>query len=91
MTNPLHGWPVDRESISLTGTDLRRPECILAEPDGTLWSADARGGVMRIDPDGDAELIAQTVVEETAPGDVASYVLEGTLPNGLAFAPAATS
>ena len=78
---------MERESISLTGTDLRRPECILAEPDGTLWSADARGGVMRIDPDGAQQLIAQTVVDETTPGDVASYVLEGTLPNGLAFAP----
>ena len=41
---------------------------------------------MRIDPDGAQQLIAQTVVDETTPGDVASYVLEGTLPNGLAFA-----
>jgi sugar lactone lactonase YvrE len=84
--NPLRDWRVEREAIALTGTDLRRPECILAEPDRTLWSADARGGVMRIDPDGGQQLIAQTVVDATAPGDVASYVLEGTLPNGLAFA-----
>jgi len=46
--NPLRGWQVDRKDIRTIGQDLQRPECILAEPDGTLWSADARGGVMRI-------------------------------------------
>ena len=49
--NPLVGWQVDPASIRRVGTDLQRPECILAERDGTLWSADARGGVMRIAPD----------------------------------------
>ena len=44
VTNPLHGWRVDRDSITFVGHDLQRPECILAEPDGTLWTADARGG-----------------------------------------------
>jgi gluconolactonase len=85
--NPLEGWQVDPDAITLVGHDLERPECILAEPDGTLWSADARGGVMRIDPSGEQRLIAQTVVaKEGASDDVARYVLEGTLPNGLAFA-----
>ena len=42
--NPLQDWQVDRESIRTIGRDLQRPECILAERDGTLWSADARGG-----------------------------------------------
>ncbi|MDN7651836.1 hypothetical protein QZM62_00180 [Burkholderia multivorans] len=51
-TNPLHGWQVNRDAIRWVGRDLLRPECILAEPDGTLWTADARGGVMRIAPDG---------------------------------------
>lgn len=84
--NPLRGWTVDREQITFTGHDLQRPECVLAEPDGTLWSADARGGVMRIDPDGTQRLIAQTVVQATTDSaSVARYVLEGTLPNGLAF------
>jgi gluconolactonase len=84
--NPLHGWTVDRAQITFTGHELQRPECVLAEPDGTLWSADARGGVMRIDPDGTQELIAQTVVQAGGDADsVARYILEGTLPNGLAF------
>ena len=59
--NLLRGWPVDRDAIAFVGRDLQRPECILAEPDGTLWSADARGGVMRIEPDGTQELVAQEV------------------------------
>jgi hypothetical protein len=84
--NPLDGWTVPRDEIELVGRDLQRPECVLAEPDGTLWSADARGGVMRIAPDGSQTLIAQEVVRHDGDADsVARYVLEGTLPNGLAF------
>src|ERR1700722_5917884 len=87
--NPLIGWTVNRDEIAFVGHELQRPECVLAEPDGTLWSADARGGVMRINPDGTQELIAQTVVadgqEGFAPDSVARYILQGTLPNGLAF------
>ena len=86
--NPLAGFTVDPASIEFVGHDLQRPECILAEPDGTLWSADARGGVMRIAPDGSQELIAQSVVAPAGDTDsVERYILEGTLPNGLAFAP----
>lgn len=85
--NPLRNWQVDRSSIRTIGHDLQRPECILAEPDGTLWSADARGGVMRIASDGRQELIAQHVDErfKQSKGG-AKYILDGTLPNGLAFA-----
>jgi hypothetical protein len=43
--NPIDGFSVDRASISYLGESLQRPECILAERDGSLWSADARGGV----------------------------------------------
>lgn len=84
--NPLRGWQVDRNSIRTIGRDLQRPECILAERDGTLWSADARGGVMRIGADGTQRLIAQTVdthFQESSHAD--KYILKGTLPNGLAF------
>jgi sugar lactone lactonase YvrE len=84
--NPLKDWQVDRNAIRTVGRDLRRPECILAEPDGTLWSADARGGVMRLDPDGGQHLVAQQVApERTQPGGIESHILHGTLPNGLAF------
>lgn len=86
QNNPLRGWQVDRAQIRTIGKDLQRPECILAERDGTLWSADARGGVMRIDTDGKQTLIAQTVDTRFADSDSPErYMLKGTLPNGLAF------
>ncbi|MEZ2354400.1 SMP-30/gluconolactonase/LRE family protein [Caballeronia sp. RCC_10] len=86
--NPLRGWAVQRSDIVHVGNDLRRPECILAESDGTLWTADARGGVMRIDSTGKQTLIAQKVdgldgsAGTTTDSDL---VLGATLPNGLAF------
>jgi sugar lactone lactonase YvrE len=84
--NPLQGWQVERNSIRTIGHDLQRPECILAEPDGTLWSADARGGVMRIAADGTQTLIAQHVDAGFTESDLKEkYILRGTLPNGLAF------
>jgi sugar lactone lactonase YvrE len=87
-SNPLSGWQVDAAEIATVGHDLERPECILAEPDGTLWSADARGGVMRISPNGEQRLIAQAAESPRgANHSVERFILEGTLPNGLAFAP----
>lgn len=84
--NPLSGWQVDRAAIRYAGQDLQRPECILAEPDGTLWTADARGGVMRIAPDGTQTLIAQRAPgADDRPKSPESLILGGTLPNGLAF------
>jgi gluconolactonase len=86
--NPLKGWQVDRAAIRHIGRDLQRPECVLAERDGTLWAADARGGVMRIAPDG-----GQQLVVPQQPADAASSVdfntryvqSQGSLPNGMAF------
>lgn len=84
--NPLLGWSIDRSAIRTIGHDLQRPESILAERDGTLWSADARGGVMRIRPDGTQSLIAQSVDPHfDLAGDRSQSLLYGTLPNGLAF------
>ncbi|MBL4802214.1 MAG: SMP-30/gluconolactonase/LRE family protein [Emcibacter sp.] len=86
--NPLKGWQIDPETITLVGHDLQRPECILAERDGTLWSADARGGVMKINPDGTQQLITQTVDNhfDIAGNGAQDSLFQGTLPNGLAFA-----
>jgi sugar lactone lactonase YvrE len=86
-SNPLDGFTVDPEDIQFIGEDLQRPECILAERDGTLWSADARGGVVRIAPDGSQQLIvsAEQAGFSDAAGEEARFT-EGTLPNGLAFA-----
>lgn len=85
--NPLKDWQVDRSQIRNRGVDLQRPECILAEADGTLWTADARG-VMRIAADG-----AQTLIRQQRPNadtgdralDAQSLILGGSLPNGIAF------
>jgi gluconolactonase len=84
--NPLRGWAVERAAIRTVGSDLQRPECILAERDGTLWSADARGGVMCIRPDGSQRLVAQTGYRGIDPENPESLILGGaTLPNGIAM------
>lgn len=78
--NPLLNWTVDRNAISYIGKDLHRPECILAERDGTLWCSDARGGVTRISPDGSQQLVAPEG------SGAATDLVEGeTMPNGIAF------
>lgn len=89
MTNPLHGWQVRRADLRFVGEDLHRPECILAERDGTLWTADARGGVVRLAPDGTQQLLTPwTVAPAGADGYDARYVqAQGSLPNGLALTP----
>ncbi|MCU0925732.1 MAG: SMP-30/gluconolactonase/LRE family protein [Hydrogenophaga sp.] len=92
LPNPLDGFTVDRSAITTVGRDLQRPECILAERDGTLWAADARGGVTRIDTDGTQTFIGQRADERFARAATDSAeafeakFTQGTLPNGLAFA-----
>ena len=85
--NPIADFEIDKSSIRFIGEGLQRPECILAEPDGTLWSADARGGVVRIAPDATQQIIAQQPSEHFHEASTeSSRYLQGTLPNGLAFA-----
>jgi sugar lactone lactonase YvrE len=84
--NPILDFGIDRDALGYLGCDLQRPECILAEPDGTLWSADARGGVVRLSPDGSQAIVTQRRSGQfEGAGTEASRYLEGTLPNGLAF------
>lgn len=85
--NPLIGFQVDPADLSFVGHDLERPECILAERDGTLWSADGRGGVMRIDPDGTQELILQQGQQMNTATSFEDRLVntKGSLPNGLTF------
>jgi gluconolactonase len=85
--NPVLNFAVEKSAIQYIGNDLQRPECILAERDGSLWSADARGGVVRISPDGKQQITTQQRSGHfQAVSSEASRYLEGTLPNGLAFA-----
>lgn len=86
MSNPIDGFTVTAQDIWYVGEDLQRPECILAEPDGSLWSADARGGVVHIRPDGTQALVAQSLDQRFGGTlDEADRFTQGTLPNGLAF------
>ena len=84
--NPIDGFAVSREQIRRAGRDLQRPECVLAERDGSLWTAAARGGVVRIRPDGTQTLIRQSFGASPAAPEEARRFAERTLPNGLAFA-----
>lgn len=86
VRNPIFDFGIDTRDFGYIGHDLQRPECILAEPDGTLWVADARGGVARITADGRQDIIAQRHSEHfRQAGSEATRYLAGTLPNGLAF------
>jgi len=86
--NPLDGFTVNPADIRYVGQGLQRPECILAERNGSLWTADARGGVVHIRPDGSQQLVTQHADTHfsQATDDIARFV-QGTLPNGMAFAP----
>ena len=83
--NRLRGFTADPREIQYTGRDLQRPECILAERNGTLWSADARGGVIRIAPDGTQQFVGQQQSNFSGASDDSTRFTQGTLPNGLAF------
>jgi sugar lactone lactonase YvrE len=84
-SNPVLDFGIDKNALQFVGNGLQRPECILAERDGTLWSADARGGVVRI-LNGTQQLITQKQSEHfQEAGSESTRYLEGTLPNGLAF------
>jgi gluconolactonase len=64
-------FSIPPDEIGFVGKDLSRPECIIAEPNGTLWISDNRGGVTRLDPSGEQETIGK---------------ISGT-PNGIALEP----
>lgn len=59
MNNPILDFGIDKSTLQYAGEGLQRPECILAEADGSLWAADARGGVVLLSPDGQQRIITQ--------------------------------
>ena len=85
-TNPILDFGIDTASLRYVGHDLQRPECILAEPDGTLWVADARGGVVRLNGQEQQIITQHRSGHFQDAGDEATRYLRGPLPNGLAFA-----
>lgn len=64
---------VGLEQLNHHGIDLNRPECVLCTSDGSLYTADWRGGVCRIGPDGTETLI----LARNPPVEI--------LPNGIAI------
>lgn len=61
--------------VSLIGAGLSRPECVLATAKGDLFTADWRGGVAHLRPDGTQALYAGATVD----------LPEGLRPNGIAL------
>ena len=51
-TVPIKEFRLELGDLTYTGHDLVRPESVLAQPNGTLWTSDGRGGVTRINSDG---------------------------------------
>ena len=87
MTNPVLDFHIDKSAVRYIGSGLQRPECILAEPDGSLWAADARGGVVHLQHGGEQQIVTQKISSHfEGVNSEASRYLTGTLPNGLAFA-----
>jgi gluconolactonase len=87
VPDSFHDFDFDKSALQYVGDGLQRPECILAEPDGSLWAADARGGVVHLLPNGEQRIITQRHSDHfEGVASEASRYLEGTLPNGLAFA-----
>ena len=56
---PIKEFRLDLSELTYTGHDLVRPESILAKPNGTLWVSDGRGGVTRIDLDGQQSFLGR--------------------------------
>jgi hypothetical protein len=82
--NPLIGWSLDRDAITNVGIDLVRPECVLTGADGTIWTADGRGGVMRIEPDGAQQHLIPQGISLGAPTSIGGEARRH-LPNGIAL------
>lgn len=80
--NPIKDFVVDVAALRTIGTQLQRPECILAQRDGSLLTADARGGIVHIDASGEQKLVLPANVDTSAIGD---GLTSGSLPNGLAL------
>ena len=65
------------DDVSQIGSSLSRPECVLATAKGDLYTADWRGGVAHLRPDGTQTLYTGQTVD----------LPEGLRPNGIALDP----
>lgn len=65
------------DDVSLLGSGLSRPECVLATAKGDLYTADWRGGVAHLKPGGTQALYTAATAD----------LPEGLRPNGIALEP----
>lgn len=70
-------FTLDLADIDFVGHDLHRPECVLCTAEGSLYAADWRGGVCRIDPNGRQALFGPGAAVDGTP----------LRPNGIALTP----
>lgn len=70
-------FKIEVSDLSVLGRNLKRPECIICAPNGTLYVAHKGGGIMKIDASG-----AQTLIG----GDLQVHGHE-FIPNGFALLP----
>ncbi len=75
MTVPCRNDTLDLASIGRIGTGLNRPECVLANARGDLYTADWRGGVAHIRPDGGMQALYVCELPDQRPAR----------PNGIAL------
>ncbi len=62
MSTATNGCPqISLKSLKYVGRGLHRPECVLANRDGILYSADWRGGIAMIAPDGSQSLFTASI------------------------------
>jgi sugar lactone lactonase YvrE len=74
LMNAASPSPVTLASLAWHGQGLVRPECVLATRNGSLYSADWRGGVAHLRPDG-----SQALYQAALPGGLPLR------PNGIAL------
>ncbi|WP_270936391.1 SMP-30/gluconolactonase/LRE family protein [Falsiroseomonas oryzae] len=68
---------MDLADVTFHGSGLVRPESVLVAKDGSVFTADFRGGVAALAPDGSHRLIAGHTAD----------LPQGLKPNGIAFEP----
>jgi sugar lactone lactonase YvrE len=68
--------PFSLADLSEIGSGLNRPECVLAAPDGSLYTGDWTLGIAKIAPDG-----------TTGPAVEVDLIAQGFRPNGIAMMP----
>jgi sugar lactone lactonase YvrE len=70
--DPL-GAPAELADLKWTASGLQRPECVLATAQGSLYTADWRGGVAHIRPDGSQTFYAAQAMdgEQLKPNGIA--------------------